>query len=155
MTEQRTYEQVVADFVRGCGLRRSELKWLCGSDFYQRYPRGLVEPNWIHIDAMNGLPAHEVPFLNEYDWTIAEICNGKDLLEEVFSVLPDLDYEALRLSYAHSLFQLRYESLGATGGPRSLHEIGQSMKSALGLTRMDAQIRAWLQWARRDLGMVI
>jgi hypothetical protein len=85
--EQKQEIELVRDFVRGCGLRRSELEWLCVSDFYQRYPRGLVEPHWIHIDAMNGLPAHDVPFLNEYAWTIAEVCNGKEPLDQVFPVL--------------------------------------------------------------------
>ena len=151
--EQKPEIEVITDFVKGCGLRRSELEWLCVSDFYQRYPRGFTEPNWIHIDAMNGLPAHEVPFLNEYAWTIAEVCKGKDPLDRLFPVLPDMDYEALRLAYAHSLFLLRYDSLGLTGGLFTLHEVGQQVKHALGLTHLDAPLRAWLQWARRDLGI--
>jgi len=146
-----TYEQVVKSFVQGCGLRRSELEWLCGGDFYQRYPRRFCQQHWIHIDAWHDLPAHEVPFLDEYAWTIAEVCQGKDPLDQVFPVLPDLDYEALRFSYARELFLLRYESLGLTGGPRTLHDVGQQVKHALGLTCLDTTLQKWLRWARRDL----
>ena len=151
---QHKFEQLVTDVVRGCGLRREELKWLCPGDFYQRYPRRFVEQNWIHLDTWHGIPAHEVPFLDEYAWTIAEVCKGKEPLDLIFSILPDLDYEALRSDYAGLLFTLRYDSLGLTGGPFTLEEVGQLVKHALGLTRMDAPLRARLQWARRDLGMV-
>lgn len=151
MAEQHKFEQLVTDFVKGCGLRREELKWLCVGDFYQRHPRRFVEQNWIHIDAWHGRPFHEVPFLDEYAWTIVEVCKGKEPIDQVFPVLPDLDYEALRWHYASDLFITRYEALGATGGPRSLHELGEIMKGALGLTQMSAQIRTWLQRAKRDL----
>lgn len=152
--QQQKFEQLVSDFVRGCGLRREELKWLCPSDFYQRYPRRFVEQNWIHFDTWHGIPAHEVPFLDEYAWTITEVCKGIEPLDLIFPVLPDLDYEALRSDYAGLLFTLRYDSLGATGGPLTLEEVGRQVKHALGLTRMDAQLRAWMQRARRDMGVV-
>jgi hypothetical protein len=146
-----TSEQVVSDFVQGCGLRREELKWLGVADFYQKHPRRFCEQHWIHIDTFRGLLAHEVPFMDEYAWTIALVCQEKDPSDLVFPVLPDLDYEALRLSYARELFILRYESLGAAGGPQTLHEVGQMVKQALGLTRLDPTLQKWLRQARRDL----
>lgn len=151
MEQQKpTYEQVVSTFVQGCGLRRLELQWLCVGDFYQRYPRRFYEQHWIHVDAFRGLLAHEVPFLDEHAWTIAEVCQGKDPTDQVFPVLPNLDYEALRLSYASTLFEYRYESIGFTGGLSSLDEVRDQMKQALGLTRMDAPLRRWMRRARRD-----
>jgi len=148
--EQKQEIELVTDFVRGCGLRRSELKWLCVGNFYQRHPIRFSEQHWIHVDALYGVPAHEVPFLDEYAWTIAEVCKEKDPRDQV---LPDLDYEALRRDYAYSLFMRHYDALGATEGPRSLHEVGQLVKHSLGLTRLDATLQKWLHWTKRDLGV--
>ena len=35
-------------------------------------------------------------------------------------------------------------------GPRSIHELGQKVKHALGLPRLDGTRRAWLRQVQRD-----
>ncbi len=106
-----TYEQVVTSFVEGCGLRRSELERLRVRDFYQMKHEFIYEQEWIHVDEADGIPAHEVPFLEPFVWTIALVCKGKCPDDLVFPALPDLDCEALRWRYAWELFMSRYESL--------------------------------------------
>src|SRR5215469_7883081 len=91
-----TYEQVVTAFVEGCGLRRSELERLRVRDFYQMKRDFIYEQEWLHVDETDGIPAHEVPFLEPFVWTIDLVCQGKRPDDLVFSVLPDLDYEELR-----------------------------------------------------------
>ena len=141
-----TYEQVVTNFVEGCGLRRSELERLRVRDFYQMKRDFIYEQEWIHVDG----PAHEVPFLEPFVWTIAEVCKKKHPDDLVFPVLPDLDYEELRWCYTYLLFFSRYETIGAMQGPRALHDVGQQVKHALGLPRLDAELQRWMRWARRD-----
>lgn len=147
---QPTYEQIVADFVKGCGLRTSELERLRVRDFYRKKRAFVYELQWIHIAAQDGSPAHEVPFLEVYAWTIAPLCQGRAPDDLVFETLPALDYASLREEYAADLFFGGYESIGALVGPRSIREVGQRVKHALGLPRLDDTRRAWLHQVRHD-----
>ncbi len=148
--EKPTYEQIVADFIRGCGLQRTELERLRVRDCYRKKRPFVYELQWIHVDAQEGIAAHEVPCMEVYEWTIAQVCTGRASDELVFPMLPDLEYEQLREEYAWFLFLGSYETIGSLEGPRSVHEVGQKVKRALGLPRLDATRRAWLRWARRD-----
>jgi len=145
-----TYGQIVEAFVKGCGLRRVELERLRVRDFYRKKRAFMYEFQWIHVAAHENISEHEVPFMEIYEWTIAEICKGRAPDDHVFPVLPDLDYEALREEYAQFLFFSSYESIGKLGGPRSITEVGQMVKRALGLPRLDETLRTWLRQVRRD-----
>ena len=91
-----------------------------------------------------------MPFLEPCEWTIAKVCQGRAPDDLVFPVLPELDYARLREGYAWLLFFGGYETIGALEGPRSISEVGQKVKKALGLRRLDAKRRAWLRQFRRD-----
>lgn len=140
----------MADFVRGCGLRTIELERLRVCNFYRKKRAFVYELQWIHIAAHDDSPAHEVPVLEIYEWTIARLCQGRAPDDLVFPTLPALEYDALREEYAVSLFFGGYESIGALVGPRRVHEVGQRVKRALGLPRLDETRRAWLRQVRRD-----
>ena len=148
--EKPTYEQAVEAFVKGCGLRRADLERLRVRDFYRKKRAFVYELQWIHVAAHEDIPEHEVPCMEIYEWTITEVCKGRAPDDLVFPVLPDLDYEALREEYARFLFFGSYESIGTLEGPRSIHEVGQNIKIALGLPRLDETRQKWLRWARRD-----
>ena len=145
-----TYEEVVTTFVQSCGLRNSELERLRVRDFYRKKRAFVYEQQWIHVDAHEDVPAHEVPFFESEEWTIARLCQGRAPDDLVFPTLPPLDYAALREDYAEILFIVRYEGIGSLHGAGSLREVGQQVKQALGLPRQDAMLRARLRWARRE-----
>ncbi len=148
--EKPTYGQIVEAFVKGCGLRRVELERLRVRDFYRKKRVLVYELQWIHVAAHEDIPEHEVPFMEIYEWTIAEVCKGRAPDDLVFPVLPDLNYEALREEYAQFLFFGSYETIGTFRGPRSITEVGQKVKKALGLPRLDETRRAWLRQVRRE-----
>ena len=148
--EQLPYEQVVATFVKACGLRRSELEHLCVQDFYRRPHSSRYYTQWAHVNADGDIPEHEVPFIPDHEWTIAYLVKDRDPDDNVFSHLPDLDYESLRESYAWNYFMDQYEILGTWRGLRSPHEMGQDVKHVLGLRRLDKTRQAWMRWACRD-----
>jgi hypothetical protein len=148
--EQPTYEQIVKLFVKACGLRRTELERLRVSDFYRKKRDFFYELQWIHVAADGDIPAHEVPFMEADEWTIASLIKNRTSDDLVFPLLPELDYEALREAYAWDYFLGEYQTMGAMQGPGSLHEVGQHVKQALGLPRLDKTRQAWLRWARRD-----
>lgn len=154
MTRQRrakpTYEQIVTDFMKGCGLRQTELERLRVRNFYRKKRDFVYELQWIHVEAQDDIPAHEVPFMEVYEWTIAKVCQGRAPDDLVFPVLPALDYEHLREEYAWFLFFGSYETIGSLEGPRGVSEVGQRVKKALGLPRLDETRRAWLRQVRRD-----
>ena len=143
------YEEIVTAFVKGCGLRQRELERLRVRDFYQKKRAFVYEVQWIHVDADHDLPAHEVPVFESEEWTIPLLCQGRAQDDLVFRILPPLDYAALREEYASMLFMVRYEGIGTTQGAGSVHEVGQQVKQALGLPRLDATRRAWMRRARR------
>jgi hypothetical protein len=147
--EQPTYEQLVKTFVKSCGLRRTELERLRVRDFYRKKRDFFYELQWIHVAADGDIPEHEVPFLECNEWVIASLTEGLAPDDLVFSHLPELDYEALREAYAYEYFLGEYETIGAMEGSGSLHEVGQHVKQALGLPRLDKTRQAWLRWARR------
>ncbi len=145
-----TYEQIVTDFIKGCGLRQTELERLRVCDFYRKKRAFVYELQWIHVDAYDDILEHEVPFMEIYEWTIAHVCQGRAPDDLVFPTLPALDYAHLREEYAWFLFFGSYETIGSLEGPRSIHEVGQKVKKALGLPRQDETRRAWLRQVRRD-----
>ena len=146
-----SYGQIVTDFVRGCGLRQTELECLRVCAFYRKKRAFVYELQWVHVDAWEDIPAHEVAFLEIYEWTIARVCQGRRPGDLVFPTLPEsLDYASLREEYAAFLFFGGYESIGTLEGPRSIHEVGQRVKRALGLPRLDDTHQAWLRQVRRD-----
>jgi hypothetical protein len=142
---------VVEAFVNASGLRKAELERLRVRNIYQGGDHDFgFEEQWIHVDAFEDIPAHEVPFMGE-EWIISEVCQGRDPDDLVFPVLPDLDYEGLREEYAYWLFWVYYDSLGATGAPHSISELGQFLKGALGLRHYDEKRRRLMRWASRDM----
>jgi hypothetical protein len=148
--EKLTFEQIVATFVKGCGLQQTELERLRVRDFYQKKHAFVYELQWIHVDAHDGIPAHEVPFMEPYAWTIEKLCRGRAPDDLVFPILPALDYARLREDYAEFLFFGSYETIGSMEGPQGIHEVGQKVKKALGLPRLDTTRRAWLRQVRQD-----
>ncbi len=151
-TQKLTYEQLVETFVRASGLRKAELERLRVRDFYRGGDHDFgFEEDWIHVDAFEDIPAHEVPFTGDKEWIIAELCKGRSPDDLVFSSLPDLDYEGLREDYADSLFLVYYDSLGATGAPHNIPELGKLLKGALGLRKYDEKRRRAMRWASRDM----
>jgi len=148
--EKWTYEQTVEMFVQACGLRKTELERLRVRDFYQGRYDFVYEEQWIHVDAFDDLPAHEVPFEPNSTWLIAEVCKGKSTDDLVFSELPVLDYENLRDVYANNLFLRYYYCLGMTGAPNTLPGLSKLVKRALGLRHYDARLKQMIRWAYRD-----
>ena len=148
--EKWTYEQTVEMFVLACGLRKTELERLRVRDFYQGRYDFVYEEQWIHVDAFEDLPAHEVPFEPNSIWLIAEVCKGKRADDLVFSELPVLDYESLRDLYATNLFLSYYDCLGMTGAPNTLSGLSKLVKRALGLRHYDARLKQMIRWAYRD-----
>jgi len=86
-----TYEQIVADFVQGCGLRTGELERLRVRDFSRKKRVFVYDLQWIHVTAHDDIPAHDVPVLEIYAWTIAQLCQGCAPDDLVFETLPALD----------------------------------------------------------------
>ena len=68
---QPTDEQIVATFVKACGLRKAELERLRVRDFYEGHRDGSYEEQWMHVDGFEDIPAHEVPFLSNDEGIIA------------------------------------------------------------------------------------
>lgn len=151
MKEQSSSERRVETFVKACGLRKAELERLRVRDFSQEHHDFWFEEQWIHVDAFEDIPAHDVPFEPNQEWIIAKVCQGRDPDDLVFPTLPDLDYEGLREEYAAGLFQSYYESLGLTGAPNNIRELGQHLKEALGLRHYDEKRRRVMRWASRDM----
>lgn len=147
--EKPPSEQLVEAFVKGCGLRRVELERLRVRDCYRKKRAFVYERQWIHVDAHEDIPAHEVPVFEVSVWTVAELTKGRSPDELVFPTLPDLPYEQLREQYAFDMFSYLYDTIGTMQGPRSIHEVGQNVKKALGLPRLDETRRRWLRRARR------
>jgi hypothetical protein len=73
LKEQLTDEQIVATFVKACGLRKAELERLRVRDFYEGHRDGSYEEQWIHVDGFEDIPAHEVPFLSNDEGIIAAV----------------------------------------------------------------------------------
>jgi len=150
--KEKPYEQIVETFVKACGLRKAELERLRVRDFYRGGDHDFgFEEQWIHVDVFEDIPAHEVPFIGDDEWIIAKLCQDRGPDDLVFSALPDLDYEELREAYADELFLIYYDSLGATGAPNSISELGKLLKGALGLRRYDEKRRRVMHWASHDL----
>lgn len=151
-----TYEQLVETFVKASGLRKAELERLRVRDLYRGGDHDFgFEEQWIHVDAFEGIPAHEVPFTGNDEGIIAAACQDRGPDDLVFPTLPDLDYEGLRESYADELFAIYYDSLGATGAPNSISGLGKLLKQALGLRRYDAKRRRVMRWASRDIRRMV
>ena len=144
---QLTGEQIVATFVKACGLRKAELERLRVRDFYEGHHDGSYEEQWIHVDGFEDIPAHEVPFLSNDE----AVCQDRSPDDLVLPALPDLDYEELREVYADELFLISYEAFGATGAPNSISGLGKLLKEALGLRRYDAKRRRVMRWASHNL----
>jgi hypothetical protein len=148
--EHLSYEQIVTCFVKACGLRKAELERLRVRHFYYGSHPFAHEELWIHVDAFEDIPAHEVPYADSDDRIIAELCKGKEADDLVFSELPDLDYEGLREEYADEMFEVYYDSFGMTGAPNCISELGQLLKQALGLRHYDEKRRRLMRWASRN-----
>ena len=149
--EKLSYEQIVEAFVKVCGLRKAELERLRVRDFYRGHHDFTCGcEQWIHVDAFEDIPAHEVPFLWD-EWLIPEICKGRGQDDLVFLALPDLDYEGLREAYADEIFLIYFDSLGLTGAPRTISEVGKLLKQALGLRHYDEKRRREMRWASRNI----
>jgi hypothetical protein len=146
-----SYKHMIETFIQACGLRKAELERLRVRDIYRGGDHDFgFEEQWIHVDAFEDIPAHEVPFMGE-ERIIAEVCKGRNSDDLVFPVLPELDYEGLREAYADELFLVYYDSLGATGAPHSISELGQLLKEALGLRHYDEKRRRLMRWASQDM----
>jgi hypothetical protein len=147
-----TYEQLVETFVKASGLRKAELERLRVRDFYRGGDHDFgFEEQWVHVDVFEDILAHEVPFTGNDEWIIAKLCKDRCPDDLVFSELPDLDYEGLREAYADELFLVYYDSLGATGAPHNIPELGKLLKGALGLRHYDEKRRRAMRWASRDM----
>jgi hypothetical protein len=85
--EPLSYEQIVTCFVQACGLRKAELERLRVRHFYYGCHPFAHEELWIHVDAFEDIPAHEVPYAASDDRIIAELCKGKEADDLVFSVV--------------------------------------------------------------------
>jgi hypothetical protein len=149
--EKLSHERIVETFVKACGLRKCELERLRVCDIYQANRDFQYENYWIHVDAFEGTPDHEVPFMSSCEWIIAVICKGHSSDDLLFIDLPDLDYEGLREEYADDLFWGYYETLGLTGAPHSIQQLGQHLKQALGMRYYDEKRRRMMRWAHRDM----
>jgi integrase len=152
--ENLTYEQLVETFVKACGLRKAELERLRVRDFSEEHHDFWYETHWVHVDAFEDVPAHEVPIEPNRVWIVARVCQDRGPDDLVFPELPDLDYDQLREEYADGLFQCYYEALGLTGAPNNLPELGQHLKQALGLRHYDEKRRRVMRWARRDIKLL-
>lgn len=149
--EHLTVEQLVEAFVTACGLRKAELERLQVRDFSQEHHDFWYETHWIHVDAFEDIPAHDVPFEPNSEWIITRVCEGRGPDDLVFPELPDLDYDQLREIYADSLFLSYYEALGLTGAPNNIPELGRHLKQALGLRHYDEKRRRVMRKASRDM----
>lgn len=94
-----TYEEIVTEFVKGCGLRQSELERLRIRDFYRKKRDFVYELQWIHIEAHEDIPTHEVPVFEDAEWTIARLCRGHTPDDLVSPTLPPLEALALQCEY--------------------------------------------------------
>lgn len=134
-----TVEQLIETFVVVCGLRKAELECLRVHDFSQEHHDFWYETHWIHVDAFEDIPAHEVPFEPNGEWIIARVCQERGPDDLVFPELPDLDYEAL----------------GLTGAPNNVPELGRHLKQALGLRHYDEKSRRVMRWTSRDIRRMV
>jgi len=148
--ETPTPAQILEAFVKGCGLRPVELEQLRVRDIYEETKMGVYETRWVHVEASEESPEREVPFLELYRWAIDAAIKGRAPDDPVFPELPDLDYDQLREEYADLLFFGTLDSLGVVRYPTTFHEMGQRVKRALGLKRLDKTLQSWLRQAKRD-----
>src|SRR6266487_130037 len=71
-----------------------------------------------------------------------------DLL--VSSLSPDLDFEQCRHEYAWYLYFGTIEALGVVEYPTTFNELGEQVRLALGLPKIDEMIRGFMRRAKRD-----
>ncbi len=149
--EKWTFDQLVEGMVVGCGLRRTELEQLRVCDIYEKEINGCYKTHWVHVAASESRAEREVPFLEPYLWAIDAAREGRAPGDLLFpEPLPDLDYDLLREKYAFLLFFGTLEGMDVIKYPVTFHQVGQRVKKALGLKRLDANLQRWLRHAKRD-----
>lgn len=68
----------------------------------------------------------------------------------VSSVPPDLDFEQGRAEYTWLMYVGTIESLGVVHYPRTFNEVGEQVRLALGLPKIDETLRGLMRRAKRD-----
>ncbi len=151
--------------LKSCGLRRAELEHLRVGDITQDQEGHI----WLHIAQSDESPARDVPVVGGFDWAITDMLarTFPSTFEEavsfheamsrrspdellVASVPPDLDIEKGRREYAWWRYFMTIGSLGVVEYPRTFHEVGEQVRLALGLPRVDTTIRGCMRQAKRD-----
>lgn len=146
-----TIDQLVENIVSGCGLRRTELEQLRVCDVYEKKVAGYYETRWVHVAASELNAEREVPYISPYLWAIDAVMEGRASSDLLFpEPLPDLDYDQLRDQYASLLFFGTLEGMDVIRYPLTFHQVGQKVKKALGLKRLDATLQRRLRSAKRD-----
>ena len=151
--------------LKSCGLRRAELEHLRVGDITQDEDGQI----WLHIAQSDESPARDVPVFRGFDWAITDILAQRfpstfddaatfheamsrrspdELL--VTSVPPDLDVEKGRREYAWWLYFTTIEALDVIRSPRTFDEVGEQVRLALGLPKIDATVRRYRRRAKRD-----
>ena len=151
--------------LKSCGLRRTELEHLHVGDITQDEDGQI----WLHIAQSDESPARDVPVFRGFAWAITDILaqrfpftfddattfheamSGRapdELL--VTSVPPDLDVEKGRREYAWWLYFTTIEALDVIRSPRTFDKVGEQVRLALGLPKIDETIRCCKRRAKRD-----
>lgn len=151
--------------LKSCGLRRAELERLRVGDIRQD-DDGQI---WLHIAESEASPARDVQVLDPFSWAIVDVLarripsnpedavpfkealKGKSPDELLISSVPsDLDFEEARRAYAWWLYVGTIESLGVVSYPSTFNEVGERVRLALGLPKIDPTIRECMRRAKRD-----
>ena len=151
--------------LKSCGLRRAELEHLRVGDITQDDTKQI----WLHVAQSDESPARDVPVLRGFDWAITDILaqtfpatiqNAVSFHEArsrrapdellVASVPPFLDIEQGRRDYAWWMYFMTIGSLGVVEYPQTFHEVGEQVRLALGLPKVDTTILHCMRRAKRD-----
>src|SRR6266700_2733899 len=151
--------------LKSCGLRRAELERLRVGDITQDEDGQI----WLHVAESEESPERDVQVFSGFSWAIVDILAQKfpDTPEEIVSfkeamsgrspdellvssVPSDLNIEQGRWEYAWWTYFGTIEALDVIHYPRTFNEVGEQVRLALGLSKIDETIRGFMRRAKRD-----